>query len=229
MSVTFTLTGAGNCLSASYFPPIELNPTCQYSIGLVAFYSCNALRNICEGNNKIYYGSENVLTIPDGAYEITALNEYINKQLSLGSNSFSLTPNINTLKCLLYSTYTIDFRPSDSIGRMLGYSPRILNANENHESDLDVRISPATSIRVECNITSGAYCNGAAVHTLFEFALDVEPGERIIKEPQNILYLPITTRCVDNIALKLTNQDGESIDFGQELVTIRLELKKYGN
>lgn len=236
MSRTFGLTGTGHSLHSHYRPSIDLTDG-VYGLGLVGFYSYNALRNIHEGNDKIYWkapgegGSWNVLTIPGGAYEITALNDYIGKHLNStkkeGEQAFSLEANTNTLRCVVKSKYEIDFTRSDSIGRMLGFSAKILEAREVHESDLDVRISPATNIKVNCNITGGAYLNGVPDHAIYEFALDSEPGEQVVKEPSSVIYLPVLVHAIEDISLWLTDQNGGPVNFGSEQVAIRLELKKW--
>lgn len=245
MSLTFSLTGTGNYLSSYCAPSIDLDSNVQYGLGLVGFYSYNALQNIHEGNNKIYYwrneedanredGRPQVVLIPSGAYEITALDEYIAKKLRSADDkegkedrAFSLTANTNTLQCVIVSKYTVDFRPKDSIGRMLGFSAKLLRPMVTNESDLDVRISPVTNIRVQCNVTGGAYLNGIPDHTIFEFALDSEPGEQVVKEPSHMLYLPVITRSIRDIVLWLTDQNGKPVNFGNEVVSVRLELKKW--
>lgn len=228
MSITFTLSGKGNRLYSFYRPPIELKG--DYGLGLVGFYSYNALQNIHEGNNKIYFPGKKTVCIPSGAYEISSLNDYIRSHLDEsdgGEDSFSLTANTNTLQCIIKSSYSIDFTHSDSIGRMLGFSRKILEANETHESDIEVKISPATNVRIQCNITGGSYLNGRQDHTIFEFALEAEPGELIVKEPSSVLYLPVISKRIEDIALWMTNQNGDLINFGKEEVSIRLELKKW--
>lgn len=235
MSETFTLTGKGNYLSSNYYPSIVLDAKYTYKLGLIGLYTFNAVQNIFEGNNKIYWretdGTLKHITIPSGAYEIVALNDYINRALTENPKDsvFSLKANSNTLKCELKSKYYIDFTPADSIGRMLGFSQQILVPSKLHNSDLPVKIAPATNIRVECNLTGGAYLNEAPAHTLYEFALDVEPGEQVKETPTNILYLPVITDQIDNITLKLTDQNGRLINFGEEEVTVRLELKRFSN
>lgn len=224
MSQTFTLTGVGNFVSVDYFPAIELNPKYSYVLGLVGFYGCNSIRNIYKGNDKFYY-DDKVISIPTGAYEINELNDFLKS--SLGGR-INLCANNNTLKCEIISTHEINFNKSDSIGRMLGFSRKKLKPDVKYTSDLDVQIIKATSIHVECNITSGAYRNNNLAHTIFEFDLSVEPGYRLTKEPMNIIYLPVITNTIHNITLKLVDQNGEAVDFGAEPFTIRLELKQDG-
>lgn len=236
MSYTFTLEGASNVLSASYHPPIELNPSYSYALGLIGLHTYNSIPNITEKNNKFYYDDDGkVITIPPGAYEISDIEAYLRDNLVEPDSDesketiLSLKPNGNTLKCELKSRFAVNFTPEDSIGRRLGFSAKILKANELHESDLPVRIIKVATVRVECNITTGAYSNARLSHVLYEFATSVPPGFIINIEPTNIIYLPIHTKSIENITIKLTDQDGDLIDFRGERVLIRLELKRLLN
>lgn len=227
MSRTFTLTGNNNVLTSTYFPPIELNTKYSYGLGLVGFYSYNSIPNVHQGNNKFYYydnsKKEHIITIPPGAYEITEINNYI--QDKLGADNFLLSPNNNTLECEIISKYDIDFKRSDSLGHLLGFSKE-LSANILHSSDKTVNIVKVINIRIECNITGDAYYDNELVHTIFEFDVNVEPGYRLTKEPNNIIYLPVIKNSIDNITLRIVDQDNDLVDFGNEKIVVRLELKQ---
>lgn len=226
MSRTFSLSGRGNTVSVDYFPAIELNSKYNYVLGLVGFYGCNSIRNIFEGNNRFYF-QDRIITIPSGSYEIQEIADYLQKRAH--PDKVVLQPNNNTLKCELSATGVVDFTQADSIGRMLGFSSRILPENILHESDLDVRVVDTTNINVECNITSGSYRNHSPSHTIFEFDIHVESGFRLVKEPSNVIYLPVSVPYIDNITLKLVNHRGQPIDFGEEEFSVLLELKQYGS
>ena len=45
------------------------------------------------------------------------------------------------------------------------------------------------------------------------------PGFKIVKKPTNVIYLLINTRYIDNILLKITDQDGKLVNFRNELIT----------
>lgn len=238
MELLLTLTGRGNTITTTYYPPIHLSG--QGFLGLLGLYTSNAIRNVTEDNNIIYYGTKKLI-IPPGAYEISELNKYIQTQLSNATTKnktyiseqemnkiFSLRANNNTLKVELQSTFDIDFTKQNSIGRMLGFSPSKLKANQVHCSDLDVQIVKTTCIKVECNITSGAFTNSKPSHTVFVFDVSVEPGFRLVKEPHNIVYLPVTVQIIDSITLDLVNQHGEPVNLGEEEVTVVLQLKHGG-
>lgn len=223
-SFTLTLSGTSSILEAHYFPPIELSPHKHYTLGLLELLTFNSIPNIDETNNKFYVGAE-IITIPIGSYEIEDIESYLQKVLSDSNIDVILKPNNNTLCSEIKSNREINFEPSDSIGRLLGFTPRILPANITHKSDLPVTILKINSLRVECNITSGAYINGQRVHTIHEFFPSVPPGYKIIEIPSHIAYLPVTVKSIHNLQLKIVDQDGELVNFRGELTTIRLHIK----
>lgn len=225
-SLTLTLSGTSSILEAQYFPPIELLPNKNYSLGLVEFLSFNSIPNIDEGNNKFYIGNE-VIKLQTGSYEIGAIEKYIQKILKERQVNIeiSIKPNESTLKSEINSNAQVDFRPQDSIANLLGFDRRILPANSFHISDTPVNILKLNSIRVECNITTGAYINNKKVHTIHEFYPVADPGFKIIEIPTQVIYLPVCVKSIDKIQLRLVDQDGDLINFREEVITIRLHIK----
>ena len=212
MSQTFTLHGTSHELSCTYHPPIELDAEADYSLGLIGFRTYNTIPNIEPGSNKFYYENK-VLTIPDGSYEIEDIEKYL--QLKLGEKGgeklITLLPNNNTLQCELSCKYSVDFTPKDSIGKLLGFSAKVLQ------------------VRIECNVITGAYYGSKLSHTLFEFSPDVNPGYAINIFPSNVVYLPVNVKTIDNITLKILDQQGQAVNFRGEPILVRLQLKKNGN
>lgn len=243
MSLTFTLTGKTSELTTNFYPPIKLHPKYEYAVALVGFYTYNSIPNVDEGvSNKFHYANGNhkdIITIPIGSYEITDIEKYIQHQLlPTGTTAdveeergklFSLKANNNTLKCEIQSAYDIDFTPSDSVGNILGFSKRKLAAKKLHESDLPVEIIKVTTIRIECNIIKGSHYNSQSSHTLYEFAPTVDPGFNISIEPRNLIFLPVNTTTINNITLRIFDQNANLVNFRGEEIIIRLELKKYGS
>lgn len=239
-SLLFTLKGRQNILSANFYPPIQLDPKYNYAIALIGLRTYNSIANIEDDiNNKFYYRDNennlNVVKIPTGAYEISDIEKFLQTTLAAidetdcDDGQISLKPNNNTLKCELMSKYVIDFSFADSLADLLGFSNRVLEKNQLHESDLPVNIIRISSIRVECNIAKGSYYDNDQCHTIFEFCPEVEPGYSINIEPSNYIYLPIiNTRTIDNITLMLIDQDSYPVNFRGEEIVVRLVLKKDG-
>lgn len=217
---TLTLSGNSSVLEASYFPRIELSPQKNYSLGLATFLTFNTIPNITSENNKIYFStSDDWIEIPEGSYEIDALAEFLKPY------SIQLWGNTNTLHSHIQSAKDIDFRSSDTIAKLLGFTPRILESNIVHTSDSPINIIKVNSIRIECNITTGAFINNKKVHTIHEFFPTVPPGYKIIEVPSNIIYLPVSVRTIDHVQIKIVDQDGDLVDFRGETITVRLHIK----
>lgn len=225
MSIILTLKGHSSVLSTDFQPPIQLDQ--DYGLALLSFHSYNSIPNIEEGS-KFYLidkGKEVTIALSEGSYEIGDIETFIQQTLK-SDKSFSLKPNNNTIKCEIYSEkYSVDFRPNDSIGRILGFSKRLLESGVRHSSDLPVNIIKVRTIHIDTNITSKAFYNDKPSHTIYEFAVSVDPGFAIDETPQHIIYLPVNGKEIHNITLRILNQDSELVNFRGEEIIVRLELR----
>lgn len=227
MSIILTIKGRSSILSTDFQPPIDLNSA--YGLALLSFHSYNSIPNIEKGLK--FYLIDTVekkpltVSLPEGSYEITDLENYIRSQLPEKA-SFTLKPNNNTLKCEIYSdTYSVDFQPSDSIGDILGFSKKLLKPKTIHNSDLPVNIIKVRTIHIDTNITSGAFYNNRPAHTLYEFAVGVDPGFAIDETPHHLIYLPVIKNQLHNITLRVLDQNFKLVNFRNEEIIIRLELR----
>ena len=108
---------------------------------------------------------------------------------------------------------------------MLGFQLRVLSANKLHTSDLPVAILNVNALRVESNITTGAYINNRKLHTIHEFFPTVPPGYKIVEVPSHVIYLPIAVKTIHRLQLRIVDQDGDLVNFRGETITIRLHIK----
>lgn len=223
-SFTLSLSGPSSILEAQYFPPIELSSSKNYVLGLVELLTFNSIPNIDVGNNKFYVGTDEIV-LPTGSYEIEDIEIYLRKVLAPKGIKISVKPNNNTLRSVIECDRPINFQPRDSIGELLGFAPRVLDAIVTHSSDQPVKILKVNALRVECNITSGAYINGQPVHTIHEFFPAVPPGYKIIEVPSQVIYLPITVKSIEHLQVRIVDQDGNLVNFRGEIISIRLHLK----
>lgn len=148
------------------------------------------------------------------------------KSLDITDIKFDLRINKNTLKCQMVCSQPIDFTRSNSIGSLLGFSSRILEPNVVHESDSSIDIFRVNALRLECNITAGAYMNNMPVHTIHEFCPSVPPGYKIIEVPRNVIYLPVAVRTIRSLNIKIVDQNNDLVNFRGENITIRIHIKK---
>ena len=142
------------------------------------------------------YVGDKILTIPTDSYAIEDIERSVQKILASDDITINIQPNNNTLRSEIKCSSKVNFQPEDSIGKKLGFTPRILEANKTHTSDLPVAIHNVNALRVECNITTGAYTNGCKVHT-------------IVEVPSHVIYLPIAVKTIHQIQLPIVDQDGD--------------------
>lgn len=232
MSYTFTLSQKSSLLSSEIYPPIVLKDTDVYVLGLVNFVSYNSVPNVDNSNNTFYYDKDKKIILPEGTYEISDINTYIGKYLEEHEKEISsptavhIQANRNTLKCEIKCNKKIDFEKPNNIGSLFGFKPKQLTANVRHESDYPVNIFNINSINVECNLVNNSYSNNQEMHILHVFYPNVLPGTKIIENPTNVIYLPINTQYINEIVVKITDQEGKLINFKEEIITVRLHLKK---
>lgn len=234
--MSFTLSDRSSILSSSFYPPIDLKENVEYELGLVSFMSYFSIPNIDETNSDFhYYDGEKLqkISVPEGCYELTDIYNYLTDKISeKESTSPSKEPtslimkvNHSTLRCEIKSNKKIDFTKPKTIGSLLGFKPRILFPNVTHTSEKTINISKVNSISVECNLITNSYNNGKPVHILHTFYPTVPPGYKIVEIPRDI-YLPINSKRINEIVLKIVDQNGKLVNFRNELITIRLHLRE---
>ena len=85
----------------------------------------------------------------------------------------------------------VDFRRYNSINSLLGFDSKLYTSGFN-ESENMVNILTINSILVNIDIISGSYVNGSTQLTIYSYFPDISLGYKIIENPHNLLYLPIT-------------------------------------
>ena len=89
----------------------------------------------------------------------------------------------------------VDFGLNNSINSLLGFYSKHYSTGY-HESENMVNILTINSILVNIDIISGIYVNSFTQPTIYSFFPDVSPGYKIIENPHNLLYLPITSDTI---------------------------------
>lgn len=228
-STTVTLTGSSSELTAHFFPEIDLDSRFEYSCGLLEFVTYNSIPNITEINNKLHFIGDdhemNTLTIPIGSYEINEIGDYIKDELKKRNIDFKYSINKNILKTQLWSNTGIH-KLDNSVLNLFGFKGDFFAPGRNYLSTLPVNISSINTIRIDCNIVTGSYINGSKTHTLYEFAPTTDTGYKIVENPRNIVYLPITSKKISLIQILLLDQDGKRVDFRGETISVRIHIKR---
>lgn len=228
MIVVFEVSGQGSCISQIHHPAIELDPNKQYGIGLLSFSAFNSIPNVYKGCNKIYYGGGGgqVFELPTGSYELKAIDLYVQRHIKEGK--LRLRANTNTLQTEINSKHEVDFTKSDSLAKLLGFESVVLPPGFSKSTNL-VTIFNVNMINIECNIAMGSYKNGIPDRSIHQFVPRVPPGYKIISSPANPTFFPINTRFIDTVEFTLTDQNGDLVNFRNELVSIRVMIKEISN
>ena len=121
-------------------------------------------------------------------------------------NNVEVSANTNTLRSEMFlkNNYEVDFRKDKSINNLLGFYSKLYTSGF-PESENMVNILTINSILVNIDIISGSYVNGSIQPTIYSFLPDVSPGYKIIENPHNLLYLPITSDTIHSITIWLTD------------------------
>ena len=138
-----------------------------------------------------------------------------------------ISANTNTLKSemLLKSNYEVDFRKDKSINSLLGFDSNLYTSGF-HESENMVNILTINSILVNIDIISGSCVNGYTQPTIYSIFPDVSPPYKIIENPYNLPYLPITSDTIHSITIWLTDQSGNELNLRGENLSMRYHVKE---
>lgn len=222
MTFTLSISDTKATLATNYSPNLQLDD--EYECGLLYFSTFNSIPNVDSRNNKLYYGENEVIEIPEGSYELHDIRDYLKDNIK--TNLFELKCNNNTLKTTIICSKNINFEKEDSIGRLLGFGKETLQANILHESRFPVNILSTTVLRVECDIISGSFVNGKPSHIIHEFAPNVPPGYRIIEVPKNIIYFPVNQTSISSINIRILDVSGNLVNLRNEEIQLYLHLKR---
>lgn len=229
-------------LRQDFYPPIELDENGTYAVALYSLTTYNSIPNIVENeNDRFYFYIESepgrpsspiklsYVQIPEGGYEIDSIASYLTNALKEKNIKLEMKANLNTIKVeFMCSTY-VSFKEEKNVGNVLGFSSKLMACKPNilHASDMPVCISNVNEINVDLNIAeSSSYRNGLKSHTIFSFGVDVAPGYRLAIRPNNLIFLPIRIKRIDNITVRLVDQCGKLVNFRGEEISIQLHIKR---
>ena len=226
------LTGIGSKLSAEFTPPLDFRIGCKYEIALASLETYRSFPNIDNSNNEILIlinGIWEKITIAIGCYDIRDINNEIKRQIGDRggtASSFNLTPNLNTLKCImtLSDGIEVNLKGDKSIRTVLGFEPKIFK-NGRHESKNVVDIMKVNSILVHCNVIGQSYLNGSQQPIIYSFFPNSLVGEKIIERPNTLIYLPIDLDVIRQLTCYLTDQNQKLLDLRGEKLTIKFHIR----
>lgn len=233
MSLTLNMSGKNSILRTIFSPPILLEHDSEICLLSLIFW--NSIPNVSKHNQNFYY-DDKVIEIPEGAYELENIEEYLIKnikkkpmsdeeKLILGDVPLILYGNRQTLKSEMICRYDVDFSKPNNIGQILGFSERIVPALQRAESDRTVNILSTEVIRVNCSLSTSSYHNRQPVHMVHEFFPQAAPGFKVVEVPNNLIYHRLNSRIIPEIEITLTDQDDNLVNLKGESIHARFHIK----
>ena len=123
--MTFILSGKTSDFTTSH-NSVMLNPNVKYEAALLSLDVYNSIPNITENqNNLLKYSTDNgvnwkIIALKTGAYELSAINNDIKRQMIANGDldSITITANVSRLTSIINienPSYKVDFGVSYSI------------------------------------------------------------------------------------------------------------------
>lgn len=222
MSEVILLNGVGSELIEHLDEPLDLNGS--WVIGLTSFSTYHTIPNIDSSNNSIIIGDK-IIQIPTGSYELEDIEDYLNRVIQ--PEVIEIRPNLNTLQVAVKCSKTIVFPKTNTLSSVLGFGGgATLKSSIEHRSEKLVDIFKVNSIRLECNIAKGTFFQGRRSRSIFEFFPNVDPGQKIYLTPNPVIYHKVFTNRIENISVKILDQNNQLVDFRGEKISIHLHLKR---
>ena len=217
-------------------------------MALMVLETYNTIPNVTSQNNKFLYDGNKVLELDPGSYEIADIIEFLEQKLNPSYDdideilrSFE-TPDSKaqnkqekvitvlekraTFQIQIQCKYAIDFAKKGSIGRILGFAPRILEPDKQHTSDFRVKLFEIDTILVSTNVTGNWYYNNKHTHSIYQSVIGAPPGNRLNIQPKHLIYFPIITRNLDGIVFKIADQNHNIIDFAGGFITLCAHIRR---
>ena len=133
---------------------------------------------------------------------------------------------------ILKNNYEVDFRQDNSINSLEGFHSKLYTSGFNESEKManilifKYFIFTINSIPVNIDIISGSYVNGSTQPTIYSFFPDGSPEYKIMENPHNLLYLPITSGTIHSITILLTDQNGNELNLRGENLSMRFHLRE---
>ncbi len=219
------------------FQNFELDRSTDYEIAMIRAQIWYSWHNITagKGNNILSISMDsgstwNQITIPNGMWSISLLNEFIKTEvIELGGDEdmLDIVGNLATLKVdiELGANYQIDLSQG-SLHLLLGFTPAIYTTSTSGTLPVDITAG-INSILIHCSLATGSYINSNQSDIIYSFSPDVGPGNLLDIHPTTPIYLPLSTNNqITNINMRVTDQNNNLIDLNDENVSYLLHIRK---
>ena len=164
---------------------------------------------------------------------ITAINAYVQRVMKDNGHydavndkhCITIAANSSTLKSILEigKNFKMDLATVNSLRLVLRFNRQIYGEGYN-ESENIVNILSVTSLNVTSDVIGSSFTNGVTRNIIYSFFPNVGPGFKIVQEPLNLIYLPVTLNTLSEMETKLEDQNGKLINLRGEELSIRFYI-----
>lgn len=205
--------------------------------------------NIITGqNDKLYITGPDtadviqnyVITIPQGLYNLSGINEAMIRELEAAGAKFdpepliSLSPDEATQKVEMrfnYATVSIDFTQNDTPREILGFNSQVYSAVPTNPilAPNTAQFNQVNYLLIHSDLTNkGIRFNNSYNQTIGQVLIDVPPGSQIVSTPFNPAKISAqelagTTRT--NLRFWLTDDENRRINTNGEYWSARIVIK----
>lgn len=245
-----TITGKGSNISLSLGTPIKFEPEKNYEVCLLSLNMFNDIPNVTPKNNKFKYSNNinnrdiiwKTIEFPIGPYQFDEINNTIIEEMIKSDdydkdkdefyiNILVSKPEQKSIVSINNANYGVLFDEDNSIGSILGFKTdtilRGANSEISYKSPNIISITATNIVLVQINFISGGYNNVKRTPAIYAFDPNiVDPGYKIMIEPRHLEYYLINPSSIDDINIRLTDEDENLLDISNTEVTIRLEIRE---
>ena len=210
-------------------------------VGLFSLDFTNYFINISAalGNNHLFYSDDIAnetkydVTIPDGSYSVTALNDFLiaEQQATLGIQVFALVANFSTAKVGIQFANVVNWYVhfgANSPYTLMGFAngqevpaTKTCTAYYIEYAPNTASFNNITAIKVAIDITTDTVSNGEGSSVIYQTSPIVEPGSTQTSSPSNILWCALTTPSFSQVTVRILDQTEAAIVLTEDFsVTI---------
>jgi len=235
--VSTLASGTSSNFTTSFSASLLFSGECDVALYSISMW--NSLKNISDnlGNRTVKFSIDgtNFITtqLQAGIYSIEQLNLAIQALIVANggiSNKIVLTPNYSTLKTdiTIVAPYKLDLTVGN-LRNLIGYDSLVLSSGSYVATNLTDISNGVVSYSINSNIVSSesSFLNGSGSNSLFVFVPNSSAGELIQIQPNNLLWVKMSSKSISRLNITLTDQDGRQlVDLSDEAVRITLVIKE---
>ena len=229
-------------LETTLNPPIKLDPTKHYKVGLRFFTMYNFITNINNTNNVFRYSHDNgttwnSITLLEGAYEFSQIVAELNRQMKI-SNHWDLVNDKNFIEIVAKGeinkividisspNYQLDRNVNNTITEFFGFNKNATVLSQGYNiAENNAQISNVSTIDLECNLITGGIVGGNQKQIIYDMpSFSVPIGYKIIEQPAKINYFPLNTTTLKNIRIRIIDENGNLLNIPGEKKIASLKI-----